>query len=391
MSEKIEIKNEVPPVYAWKVYKWASKLTSEQDFNLKMYYWTPEAKRLLNRLKYGSGQLIAVIGLQGSGKTALQNALACGLKKSMLLKWTGRKDVFKQMEEYANITSKYFYELLCELDRKMGRRSLLSWIRRNWPDRVHIVKSILEKGVTPNNLGLTLGVDLIDGVMEKAGRKIIDELLISYIGDFRETILIDLPDYSKQNHSEMIKDLREIQKLWEELLLIEAFDINIVLFVQKELFKGHFFYGKADVYEIKPLTPEQLYDFYTKNFAREFIINNQKITYPAPFENEAFCELAKLSRGIFRRFKKYIRICLENWYEELEAQGRWKAPLPLITKDQVLRWIGIEQLEKDMELELMDLFPKSKEKKLFCYPVTLPARARSNRSENAYRSNIWEL
>lgn len=43
MSEKIEIKNEVPPVYAWKVYKWTSKLTSEQDFNLKMYYWTPEA------------------------------------------------------------------------------------------------------------------------------------------------------------------------------------------------------------------------------------------------------------------------------------------------------------------------------------------------------------
>jgi len=255
--------------------------------------------------------------------------------------------------------------LLCELDHKIGRGSLLSWVGRNWPDRVSIVKSILEKGVTPNNLGLTLGVDLMDGVMEKTGRKIIDELLISYIVDFRETILIDLPDYSKQNHSEMIKDLREIQKLWEELLLIEAFDVNIVLFVQKELFKGHFFYGKADVYEIKPLTPEQLYDFYTKNFAGEFIINNQKITYPAPFENEAFYELARLSRGIFRRFKKYIRICLENWYEELEAQGRWKAPLPLIKKDQVLRWIGIEQLEKDMELELMDLFPKSKENRRY--------------------------
>ena len=221
-DNEITAKNEVQPVYAWKVYKWASKLTSELDFDMDMYYWTPEAKRLLNRLKYGSGQLIAVIGLQGSGKTALQNALACGLKKSMLLKWTGRKDVFKQIDEYANITSKYFYELLCELDHKIGRGSLLSWVGRNWPDRVHIVKSILEKGVTPNNLGLTLGVDLIDGVMEKAGRKIIDELLISYIGDFRETILIDLPDYSKQNHSEMIKDLREIQKLWEELLLIEA-------------------------------------------------------------------------------------------------------------------------------------------------------------------------
>ena len=73
---------------------------------------------------------------------------------------------------------------------------------------------------------------------------------------------------------------------------------------------------------------------------------------------------------------------MENWYEELEAQGRWKAPLPLITKEQVLRWIGIEQLEKDMELELMDLFPKSKENRR--YSVTLLTRAWSNRSKNAY-------
>jgi len=61
-------KNELQPVYAWDLYRWCSTLTSEQDFNKRMYYWTPEAKKLLNRLKYGEGQLIAVIGFQGSGK-----------------------------------------------------------------------------------------------------------------------------------------------------------------------------------------------------------------------------------------------------------------------------------------------------------------------------------
>ena len=254
-------------------------------------------------------------------KTALRFALFNELEKSISLKWTGRKEVLKQIEFYEDTLEKYSEEWLHVLKNKLGRKALISWVEKNFgSDKASKVDRILQYGGDPYK---ELGYVFLEAVKYKLGslgKEKHEEFLIDILRMFK-TVLIDLPDYSKENHAEMFKDLREIQKLWEEIMLPECFDVNFVLFVQKELFKGNFFYGKVDVYEIRPLTPQQ-FDFYIKNFAREFIVDGQKVKYSFPFENDAFFEIARLSRGIFRRFKKYIRICLENWYEELEAQGR---------------------------------------------------------------------
>jgi hypothetical protein len=71
-----------------------------------------------------------------------------------------------------------------------------------------------------------------------------------------------------------------------------------------------------------------------------------------PFTVETLEYLGRLSRGIIRRFKKYVKICLEKSLEH----GCFS-----ISPDLAKQWIGLEQLEKDMELELMDIFPREKE------------------------------
>ena len=162
-------------------------------------------------------------------------------------------------------------------------------------------------------------------------------------------ILIDTPDYDKRNRREMINDLKALQALWEELnnYSIEEKDgypPNMVIFFQKELFQGHFFFGKMLVHEKKPLDPRQMADYFEKRFPDH------------PFTREALEELAALSRGIFRRFKKYIQTCLENYYLSQDISK--------ITVEHVKKWISMDMLIRDMELELLDIFPKRKEQRV---------------------------
>ena len=157
-----------------------------------------------------------------------------------------------------------------------------------------------------------------------------------------DCVLIDLPDYDKRNRREMIKDLYELQTFWEGLFFEgEPPKVNIVLFLQKELFEGHFFFGKLDVVNLEPLKPEEMVQIYVKKFGST-----------KPFKDEILLELAKMSRGIFRRFLKYIGSCLDVWYDQ-GSKGE-------IDSEILKQAVSFEQRVKDMELELMDLFPKEK-------------------------------
>jgi len=162
----------------------------------------------------------------------------------------------------------------------------------------------------------------------------------------KDIILIDFPDYSKTNQSQMIRDLDKFAKWWESLVAadtenIYTHNVNLVVFFQKELFSGHFLFGKFDVFELKPLEPIILMEIMKRNCGGI-----------EPFTVEALEYLGGLSRGIIRRFKKYVRICLEKAIQHGCCD---------ISVDLIKNWIGLEQLEKDMELELMDIFPRQKE------------------------------
>jgi DNA polymerase III delta prime subunit len=66
------------------IYEWANLLTGEMAFGSYEYIWTKPVRLLLERLKCNSsGLFIAVIGLQGVGKTTAAMAVASELQTAL--------------------------------------------------------------------------------------------------------------------------------------------------------------------------------------------------------------------------------------------------------------------------------------------------------------------
>ncbi len=246
---------------------------------------------------------------------------------------------------------------LYELRDKMGYLPFLKWAEKKWGNEAawHF-KKLLKEGETTKDLypqNLPEKAVLLRILNKKLGKRYDESDFLGYVSDVK-AILLDLPDYTKHTATYMNRDLSSIQTFWERLMdEQEGRFPNLVLFIQKELFHGHFFFGKCDVVELRPLTPEELTEYYARLFGNY-----------EPFTEEALTEIAFLSRGIFRRFKKYILICLDNWYDLLDSnkitQHNKNKNKNLINKKKIQEWISLKQLVKDMELELYDIFPKSK-------------------------------
>jgi len=75
----------------------------------------------------------------------------------------------------------------------------------------------------------------------------------------------------------------------------------------------------------------------------------------APFTEDVLFTLARMSRGIFRRFLGYITLALQHW--ETSRNGRMDTTI-------VKEAVTVERLAEDMELELADLFPKQRDLRL---------------------------
>ena len=76
----------------------------------------------------------------------------------------------------------------------------------------------------------------------------------------KKLILIDTPDYSKTDRRLMAKDLDEIYWLWDFLSqstpLEDGMKPNIVVAIQNEMFRDHFFFDKIEKVELEPLKPQ---------------------------------------------------------------------------------------------------------------------------------------
>jgi len=132
-----------------------------------------------------------------------------------------------------------------------------------------------------------------------AGKGLVERLrhdsFLQILGE-AQTILIDLPDYSKTDMRRVSTDLETIHWIWNRLAHFPN-QPNIVTTFQKELFRGHFFLGKMNRIELNPLKPDIILRFYEKKF------NGTE-----PYTRDALLLLAKMSRGIFRRFLKYLTL-----------------------------------------------------------------------------------
>jgi hypothetical protein len=161
-----------------------------------------------------------------------------------------------------------------------------------------------------------------------------------------ETTLIDTPDYSKTDRRVMAKDLQEIYWLWNTLTSSSSSSVppNIVLAIQREMFRDHFFFDKMEKVELEPLKPEQMFEAYRKLFKAI-----------KPFTEDTLLSLARVSRGIFRRFLRYITFTLQ--YSEPHGKK-------IIDAETVREAVTVERLAEDMELELVELFPKQSDLRL---------------------------
>jgi hypothetical protein len=161
-------------------------------------------------------------------------------------------------------------------------------------------------------------------------------------------ILIDMPDYSKTDRRLVVNDLETIQALWRRLCGTIPCKANLVIFIQKEMFRDHYLFGKMDVVELERFRPEELVESYKEIHGGLF-----------PFSDESLLLVAQLSRGIYRRFLKYIYLILENRTDETHT----------ITKEDAMKNVTDEQLLSDREQELAEIFPKSSQSQHYALKV----------------------
>ncbi len=324
---------------ASKVYEWATHLQGEAIKEAtENYYMTEDAKRLEFMLSHSHEGFIGVIGLQGIGKTRLLEMLAQKFEakgyRTLFFRWLpDYQERLKQAEEYF-------------------RR----YKAKNEMETLPLVSSI------------------------------------AFLSKFN-ILFIDLPDYNKKNKDAMSKDLRNIESLWKQVADLTTKqevtetdgDITtisivpkrrtlptLVLGIQKEMYGGHFFLGKMIAVELSPMKPEEMVEAYKSKWGTV-----------EPFTEEALTLIAQLSRGIFRRYLKYIR-------KSIEAAVLGNNVFP-ITIGTVNNEITTKQLVADMDLELTDVFQNNKEHKQMAVETVHLLREKTvNQKELASYLNIDE-
>jgi len=289
------------------IWNWAIKLTREEDTGI--IFERPEWIRLLIRLSYTNGNLIKIVGPQGVGKTTLARYLETKLKERKGKDKVIYRKPLKGQESFGDYETFAAPETVETFD---GKKRVIITREREWFWLPYYEKA--------------------------------------------ETIIVDLWDYTKSSQREIVKALDAIQDFWLYCCRRQKRSgdpvPNFVVFLQKEALPLHFFLGKFEYFELKPWKPSALVDCYIQIWKSPF-----------PFTMEALQEIAFLSRGIFRKFKEYIATCLD-W-----AIQQGPAHLKEIKLENVHTLITVEKLTEDLELQLCELWPRSRENRVFAVKV----------------------
>jgi hypothetical protein len=328
-------------------YKWTQDLCAEQNVPYdKDFLWTTETKRLIRRLKLTGNNMVAVIGNQGSGKTATRENIQVELSdwgtNTRSLKWRSNAGIFEDIGD-AEIMLEYQDSVALAAGDKMQKKSQVA--KMNYDFDINRIRDSDNKMAKYSIFKRAIK----ELTTKEIGKLQYDAIVTTAVGGGL-TFLIDFPDYDKHNRAQMLKDLTRFREWWDEIISQDAkfgegININIVIFFQKELWGGHFAFGKFDVMELKPFKAAEMVNYYRDIFKGL-----------EPFTEESLTYLAGLSRGIMRWFKKYIRVCFENLYDAQDAD----ASIDTISIDNVKQWITVTQLAEDWDRELMEVMPKSR-------------------------------
>jgi len=331
--------------HAEAVYHWASHLTAETRYtdpeSYKDYFLTASAKSLHFKLTHMEQGLVGVVGLQGVGKTSTLQKLAYDLNtnetSAIFIRWVA--DWQKIVESNPRIAREYksaINSTLYQKEEAYGRTfRRMPGLGGKIPDRTDLGR--LERGeISLETMEATLG--------KNESKKVMQEAIISTLA-FTRYVFIDLPDYSKKTKSAMNEDLSTVENLWKRATQIAGDDMRtiFVIGIQKEMYGGHFLFGKMVIVVLSPMKVEEMVEAY-----------KQKWVTINPFTEESLKLIAQKSRGIFRRFLKYIMTCIE---------GTAGQDFP-ITTEIVNRSITLDVLNADMDLELTDVFQNNREHKM---------------------------
>jgi hypothetical protein len=379
------------------VLKWAACSTGEGRRFTDDYYWTQPVKTALFRLTHYNSYFIGLIGLVGTGKSSAVRALETKIGDEVIDKYSSiaLSKVQKEKERRiaANEFAPSFFEELAIRDKYCKKTLKTKWNEDLWtmfhnsiiatsalleynkkvkesaadaPKAQKLITKIearlrrhLYKQLSDDELHkkavMELSSDLtVDEAEKILPAKTLDKIRVNAILEFLNenvhTLLLDMPDYSQKGCWKINKDLDDIGTLWS--LLKQNSQVNILVCLQQELVmkEPHLILGKMDKILLKTLTEEQLLEAY-----RQFFNGYE------PFEEESLKLIAELSRGVFRRFKNYVRLSLETALFEGASNHR-------IALDLVRRAITDDQLRMDMDLELSDFF-KNPEKKLQAFNI----------------------
>lgn len=294
-----------------RVYLWASKFTNENmPYVLgEGFYWTEPAKRLMFKLQNVERGFIGLVGLQGTGKTATLFELHAKLKAEMPGRtfWFAWNDSIAKRFKEPDFDMKAFFKK--PLNREIADRNEFKPFKETLiPHEQFEARELL--------------------------RKRFIETLDKELYDARKIVFIDMSDYDKHSRSRMNAHLGQIRDLW---LRTRQYNVTVAVSIQAEMFKGHFLFGKIDAVILEPLKPKELVEAYKR------IWENTE-----PFTADALMMVAQLSRGIFRRFMKYIQACIER-FQIMGLEG-------LIDAKFVNETVTFDILAKDMDLELSDIF-----------------------------------
>jgi hypothetical protein len=302
-----------------KGYQWAASGVSESISSNESdkFYETATYKSLSFKLKNTESSLSLVIGLQGTGKSRILRQL--NNEGTYWFKWS--KNWKEELWQKGCCESQYWSALEYKYEDQV--HAYLKAGQSQRANKVGDPRTIMDRKET----------SLMEAFLGKSKCNELKGRAISSFIYGTKIILIDMPDYSRSNANALVHDIAEIQQFWESME--NRGNTHLVIAIQRELVlkAPNFFWGKCDRYVIEPLTTPQLIEAF-------------KLSNPDGdiFEPAALQLLGDLSRGIFRRFKKYMRLTIE-------ADHEWKLPM---TKDLVERAITNDIVFQDLDQELAD-------------------------------------
>jgi DNA-binding MarR family transcriptional regulator len=300
------------------------------------------------------------VGLQGTGKSTALQILCESLGDERIFLWKWGKDFIERLRGESNLQENWeravYQELSDKPDKFIEEKLRIASVAFRGS-----VADLREPSRREEALQELRKIVPLEYAEKLVGAEVIERLKDAFLwNDLRQTrfIFIDLPDYKKTDAYSFSKDLDYIQHLWDKLMhetitfkkengkiVSQPLGTTFLVAFQKELVmkKPHFFLGKMDIVELKPLRADELVRAY-----------EQRWKTIDPFTADSLKYLAELSRGVFRRFLKYIQTSIEKLVVDSKT--------PPISVEDVKATISSDMLLTDMELELSDLFTQHTQK-----------------------------